>query len=461
MTLLNLVSLPILGGAPPGPLAVVASFDLRWLTRFAVAFIPAFLSTGVLLGMLYVLATRAIKANRRVIEEWFERQRLRLLSGPVPVIEWAQPLMVWALYAIYGRDMPRRLATSIVIGLVSGGVILSVLFYEYRHVPPAVRATKIRLEREADQLLFKYATTPALARTYKMAFETHVISTPEVDIDAYTFTGGIYDQIRHAHDDYEPRLLALVFTHPDRLPLTLLYLFEGNCINPGFRWFQSLLLLGFNVVLDFVSITIVIEALRWLGRRLSFGRAVFALLAAAAGTVLCFVLAVLSYSVFLRGNTRFFVQVLLELPFSLGFLAVAICLLIAVAYLIMQKPGALAVLAGLLVGGWLIFLSGAFGVAAMQDIWTFWRTIPTAAIAWRDLLHVPYSLAATTLVPATLSMLAFGLMVLAKTTAEPARVVPEIYMTFVKEEVGGTQASGIILILGTVAGVIAGLIWGT
>jgi len=122
---------------------------------------------------------------------------------------------------------------------------------------------------------------------------------------------------------------------------------------------------------------------------------------------------------------------------------------------------ALAVLAGLLVGGWLIFLSGAFGVAAMQDIWTFWRTIPTAAIAWRDLLHVPYSLAATTLVPATLSMLAFGLMVLAKTTAEPARVVPEIYMTFVKEEVGGTQASGIILILGTVAGVIAGLIWGT
>jgi hypothetical protein len=34
-------------------------------------------------------------------------------------------------------------------------------------------------------------------------------------------------------------------------------------------------------------------------------------------------------------------------------------------------------------------------------------------------------------------------------------------MTFVKEEVGGTQASGIIFILGLITAAIAGLIWNT
>jgi hypothetical protein len=52
---------------------------------------------------------------------------------------------------------------------------------------------------------------------------------------------------------------------------------------------------------------------------------------------------------------------------------------------------------------------------------------------------------------------AFSLMIITKLVVEPARVLPEAYLTFVKDVAGSTQAYGIILLIATIAGVIAGL----
>ena len=66
-------------------------------------------------------------------------------------------------------------------------------------------------------------------------------------------------------------------------------------------------------------------------------------------------------------------------------------------------------------------------------------------------------LAGTTLVPAILSLAAFGLMLVTKVMAEIARLIPEAYLTFVKEELRGTQAAYLILVLSAAVGAFCGL----
>ena len=95
----------------------------------------------------------------------------------------------------------------------------------------------------------------------------------------------------------------------------------------------------------------------------------------------------------------------------------------------------------------------------LQNIWPYWHTASIGFIDWRDVFSFPYILAGTTLVPATLSIAVFSLMLIAKLTTEPARVMPEVYMTFVTEELGGTQAAGIIIFLSVIIGTVVGLIW--
>ena len=92
-------------------------------------------------------------------------------------------------------------------------------------------------------------------------------------------------------------------------------------------------------------------------------------------------------------------------------------------------------------------------------LWIYWGTVSFRFNNWREMFAFPYILAATTFVPAALTIVAFGLMLAAKLVAEPARVLPESYMTFIKEEVGGSQVAGLTLIIGTIAGVVAGLIY--
>jgi hypothetical protein len=99
------------------------------------------------------------------------------------------------------------------------------------------------------------------------------------------------------------------------------------------------------------------------------------------------------------------------------------------------------------------------GVAGLTYIWRYWASASLGFVNWRDVFAFPYVLAAITLVPATLTLLTFGMILIAKIAVEPARVLPEAYMTFIKEEVGGRQAAGIIILLGVIVGTVVGLIW--
>lgn len=95
----------------------------------------------------------------------------------------------------------------------------------------------------------------------------------------------------------------------------------------------------------------------------------------------------------------------------------------------------------------------------LATAWPKWHATALELANWRDIFSVPYVLAGTTLIPATLSVMASALMLVAQMTAEPARVLPEAYMTFVKEELGGTQAAGIIIVLSAGIAAVVGLLW--
>lgn len=459
----------------------IALFQAGRTTRSITAFIASFLTSGILYGILYVLIMKAIRVNREDVEAWFERQRQRLQSGPVPVIERAHPVMIAALYAVYGRTIARRFFASFCIGLLFSGVVFAILYYEFRQIPIAVRATKSDLERKADPFLYAYATTPKLVSDYKKAFETEWIVVQAEDHAAmarvFVYSDELSKKIRGAQHDYDSHFLAVISSHPDRVSLTLLHLFEGDQFSPGFRKFDSVVLFSFNVLLDFVSITIVIESLRWLGRKLSLRRAAPSFLLAGAGMLTCCLTSFLSYSMFLRGNTRFFSQLLIWLPFSLLALTLSIAGCVSLAYGLVQKLRGGPTPVEFFVKptgypvdssweGWSIFAYllllalglGWAGISGIQAIWGDWRYGLQAGIPWRDFFHAPYVLALTTFVPASLAVLAFGLMLIGKLAAEPTRVLPEAYMTFIKEEAGGTQAYGMILLLGLITGAVGGVI---
>lgn len=137
--------------------------------QFLTTFIPAFLGTGVTLGTIYVLIMKALRIDRQKLEAWFEDQRKRLQSGPIPIIEKAQPVMLGALYAIYGRSVGRRFVTSFFVGLVFTSAIFGVVYSRYTRIPATLRTTKAQLEREADPVLYKYATDPDLRPEYERA----------------------------------------------------------------------------------------------------------------------------------------------------------------------------------------------------------------------------------------------------------------------------------------------------
>jgi hypothetical protein len=71
---------------------------------------------------------------------------------------------------------------------------------------------------------------------------------------------------------------------------------------------------------------------------------------------------------------------------------------------------------------------------------------------------MPYILAFTTVLPALFYVTCLTMVVVLKSTMEPLRVIPESYMTFVKDEFASTQACGIILIISIIIGVAIGLL---
>jgi hypothetical protein len=433
------------------------------ISRFALTFVPAFLSTGIFLGVIYVLTMKAIGANRQEAEAHLDNLRKRLQSGPVPVIERAQPVMVGALYAVYGRSAARRLLTSFCIGLFFTSLVFAVMYTRYKLVSATVRETKARLEREADPVLYAYFTDPQLRPVYNQAQQYKLVKEgPEV-VPEPVHSGGIWDELREREHQFDPRFVTAVFQDSNRTELALLFWLEGSYISPGFQWIDSISLFAFNVLLDFLSVTIAITCLQRLEPpRCSFRRALGSFAVALAGTLSCAAIAFLSYRLFFRGDTSFFVKILVVLPMSLFaascVLAASIWILVFVYEFITKQtppddsPNPL----GVIIFGAVFFSLATLG---LRYVWSYWHHASLGVVGWRDVFSFPYVLATTTLVPASLTLLAFALMLLAKLSAEPARVLPESYMTFMKEEVGGTQAAGIILLLSVLAGVVFTLIW--
>jgi hypothetical protein len=311
---------------------------------------------------------------------------------------------------------------------------------------------KDQLERDADPVLYNYKTNPALAAEYAKVWE---YAEPGPRGGTFKYEDGIYEKLRARYPNYRVRLASGLSAHPDRVPLTLLFLFEGDQGHIGFQWFNSFMLFIFNVICDFVSATIAIVSVRALGRFHFFCRAIIVFVCATGGTLFCFVVAFLSYRIFFGGVTDFFGIMFTTLA-SLYFLIIGTSLIFPkILYSSKEKWGSRLEIA-------LGFIAAMLGVMAFYYAASeFRQSQGVGFISWHDIFQVPYILAATTLVPAMIVLVTFGLVLIAKATVEPARVLPETYMTYVKEELSGTQASGLILILAIIAGAIAGLIWGT
>lgn len=423
--------------------------------KFLTAFIPAFLATGVALGTAYVLVMKALRADRTKVEEWLDKLRKRLQSGPVPIIEIAQPVMLGALQAIYGRTAGRRFGASFLIGVIFTSITFGVVYWQYRHIPPTLRATKAELERDADPVLYKYVTDPALRPEYDRIDKTEAVSTdlPSPSQD-YVYNVGIHRELRERRFLFPTRLAAKLFSDPARIDLTFLLIVDGTYINPHFQFRDFSFLFAFNVLLDFLSATMAVASLRLLGRKLVLGRAALAFGCTLCGTSMCAAIAFLSYVLFFCGDIGVFWRELLLVPLVL------VGGVVGTVRFISRFKRNKSYRETLWWAGLTAPLGLALGILGLKIfVWPLWPTLPSGAVSWHDVLSIPYVLAATTLVPATLNVAAFALVLVAKLTAEPARVIPEAYMTFVKEELGGTQAAGLMIVLSAAIAAIFGLIW--
>jgi len=330
--------------------------------------------------------------------------------------------------------------------------IFGVVYWRYKHLPSSVHLAKAQLEREVDPVLYRYVTDPQLHVEYeksKMSVQTGSGWGSVVFDNAYK--GQPYAELRGRRMEFRPLLFTRIYSSPLRLELILLFIMEGTYIDPGFQWLSSISLFAFNILLDFVSVTIVIVALRLLGRNTSFLTAAGTFALAICGTLMCLIVAFLSYRLFFRGNMNIFGD-LVVLPMAL----------------VPPLWGVVAVVESLKRGLTLKTRSAWLGLALLAflvsfvELWGLWSELHLVSldlVNWRDFFSVPYVLAGTTLVPATLSVTTFWLMLVTKMMAEPARVLPEAYMTFVKEELRGTQAAYIILVLSAAVGAFVATVW--
>jgi hypothetical protein len=431
---------------------------MEQVEKFLQAFIPAFLGTGVLLGVGYILVARALKIDRDKIEEWCESLRKRLQAGPVPIIEWAHPVMIGVLSAVYGRTLLRRFAASLAMASVFTFVMFSIFYLTYSKASSDLRLEKSQMERDVDPTLYRYYTDRQLRVEYDKAWEHTFQRYGKDDFDViFIHNDGIYKQLRTSYSDYEDRLARRLIASPDSAALTPLFLLEGNYINSGFQWTQAIPIFIFNVFLDFVSVTIVFAALRRMKPQMSLSNAIASFVQILGGTVMCAAIAFLSYRLFFRGDISFFLQLVVLFPTLFVAAMVGVTGVAAfIASLFKREP-----ISDSLGPTFMSVIFGCAGVGGLNFLWGAWRPLSLGVWRWQEVFSFPYVLATTTVVPATLTLTALGLMLVAKFTVEPARVLPEAYMTYIHDEVRGTQAAGAIALLGVLAGVVAGLVWGT
>jgi hypothetical protein len=425
--------------------------------QFLLAFIPAFLSTAVAFGVVYVLGMKALKRDRKAVEDWFEMQRKRFESGPIPVLETAQPVMIASIYAIYGRDASRRFGTSFLVGVFFTSIIFGSVYWRYSQVSSVMHDKKEQLEREADPKLYDYFTNPQLRPVYDRSLQMRAVKEGQELAVEYVYKGGIYDELRKRREDFEPHLVQRLFSSSTPVELTFLFISEGSYIDPGFQWMDSCFLFSSNVLLDFASVTLAIACLRRLGSRPSVPNALLCFAYFLFGTLACASVALLSYRMFFRGDPAFFWQVLVVLPLSLSAAIFGIAGVVLFPFNLLDKNADpesrnLMGLFWAVVIGWL-------GISGIAYVWSYWKAESMGIVTLKDVVSFPYILACTTLVPATVCLIVFGLILVMKVIAEPMRILSWAYLTFFREEVGGRQAAGVILIISALAASVFSVIW--
>jgi hypothetical protein len=425
-----------------------------WLLKFLIVFIPSALASGFLFGAIYVAVAKELKVDRQRIEERFEKLRSRLGAGPFPIFQTALPFMRGAVTAIYGKTVSRRLLTSFVLSMVFTSCMFSIIAWRYRNTSSKTQIRKSQVEREADPVLYEYTHDPKLLPEYLKSEESVPVSN---GVSLYKYRTGIYNELHVREMQYYDNLQLRIARDPDRAKLTLLFLIEGDYRDPGFQFGEALFLFLFNTILDFASATAAIRALWRLSGEFTL-RNILTILFWVGSTLLCLLAAFLSYRLFFRGHWAVF-EDFAEFAVGTGMALLYLFILYKI-YKFCRDPdvkgtGYFSVLGFLFFSSWIPLVAWA----ALTLSWSSVSHSSLELTNWRDLYSFPYVLAVTTLAPACTSLAAFILILLLKVTSEPARILQWSYMTFVKEEVGGTQASAIILSLGILVGAIVACIW--
>jgi hypothetical protein len=321
-------------------------------------------------------------------------------------------------------------------------MMFEVMYWHHKQVPRTTQEKKAQLEIDADPILHNYFTNPELRPVYDRSQATIWRKVGPELVSEYQFTGAPYDELRDRTLSFQPHLVAKIFADPARVHLTLLLLLDGTYINPGFHRIDSIFLFIFNVILDFLSVTITIYSLQRLEPpNTSFRKAIAAFVYAFCGTLASAVVAFLSYRLFFRGNTSFFWQAFFVLPLSLFAAVTGLAFSFQFLYLMFRwvakrDPPEDSAAIGYFV---FAFAGCGLGLDGLAYVWSYLHRASVGLTSWRDVFSFPYVLAGTTLIPATLTVAVFVLMLAAKMIAEPARLLQWSYMTFVKQEVGGTH----------------------
>lgn len=187
------------------------------LSQFTVALAIGALTSGIVYGVFAVLTLRALRVDEKRIEEKLNDLRRRLGSNSIPVTQVATIVILSLLTLLYGRTVGSRLLRSSLIGVLVTSLILLYLRNEYIHLPAAIPAKAVEVQREADEYLFGISHDPAKADLWHKAFAMHWVYKGR-DSDGLEYRNFDDDslRIRAGVDHFDLNLQKAMAKHPER-----------------------------------------------------------------------------------------------------------------------------------------------------------------------------------------------------------------------------------------------------
>jgi hypothetical protein len=208
----------------------------------------------------------------------------------------------------------------------------------------------------------------------------------------------------------------------------------------------------FNVFLDWAAISAILAALVWARDAIDWHKTVASLGIIAATAFGGFIVSMLCYRMFLSGNTGVFAQLLFVVPLS-AIWTIAGGGLIGLCVLYNKTVGLWYRVGGFVLGSILV----GTGVMMGRNIWVTWESSNVFGNANNPLAGLSYLLAIATVLPAAIVLIVMAMAFIGQLMARPMVAFQWGYMTFVKEEMSGTQAAGLIALLGVATGAAIGI----